>query len=315
MKIGIDYVSLNEAEKVLHCWNGAVKSLTHLGDSASSVFRYKNEVGDLQILRFTDSSFRSKIQIEGEIEFINHLSNSGCDVHEIVLTQEGKITSEMKIGEKMFFVNSFSYANGKQVVPKSKDWNNQFFETWGESLGMIHKSSESFKPKDQKLWQWFEEILFLKINNLIPSQDNKSESIIRKTIDKCRRIKRSELNYGIIHGDYGPQNFAYNDKGKIVSFDFGNACYHYFVSDLANVILYLNNKNADKNQIGLFLKGYEKLKNIPENFDELILLFQALRLQYTYLDRLYTSSEVKSDLSKKVLNDLRLRIHDQGKHL
>lgn len=315
MKKGINYVDLNEAKQVLHCWKGDDRSLNHIGNSASSVFSYTDEDGNLQILRFTDSSFRSKIQIEGELEFINHLSNSGCDVHELVLTNDGEKTLELRIGENIFLVNSFSYAIGEQVEPGSKNWNNEFFKIWGESLGKLHHSSESFEPKDEKLWQWNEEILFLKMQHLIPNEDEISQSIIQKTIEKCRRLKRSDENYGIIHGDYGPRNFAYNDNKRIVSFDFGNSCYHYYVSDLANVILYLNSKNADKEQIGLLLKGYGKYKKIPENFDEVLSLFKKLRIQYIYLDRLYTSSGVKSDLAIKVLNDLKSRVHGQEKYL
>jgi len=313
MKKGIEYIDFNEAKKVLPYWNGTNSSLIHIGNSASSVFSYQDESGKLQILRFTDSSFRTKLQIEGELNFINHLSDSGCAVHELVLTNNGERTIEIKAEETIFYVNSFSYANGEQVETKSKNWNNHFFETWGKSLGKLHHCSESYKPKDQKLWHWFEEILFIKMKYLIPPEDDKSEDIIRNTIEQCRNINMSESNYGIIHGDYGPQNFAYNGNNSIISFDFGNSCYHYFASDLANVLLYLNSKRIDEDQISLFLKGYGKFKNIPENFDELVILFKKLRIQYIYLDRLYTSTEIKSEASKKILNDLKSRIHENGK--
>ena len=309
----IKYAKFYDAQQMLSMWRGKPESLKHIGNSASSVFKFENKEGELQILKLTDSSFRSVEQAKGELEFISHLSNSGCKVNKPVPSINGKNMLIYKSNNQSFVVTSFTFAKGEQVNSKSNYWNTKFFKSWGKSLGKIHQSSQDFTPKRKKLWEWNKEIIFVEMDKLIPKNDLLSRKIISKTINRCEKVAKTKENYGVIHGDYGPQNFSYTDKIGITSFDFGNSCYHYFTSDLANIILFLKGKEKRRLIKKSLIEGYRTIKELPANFDDVLSLFIKLRIQYIYLDRLYTSNFSNKIEDFKILQQLKKRVHQEEK--
>jgi Ser/Thr protein kinase RdoA (MazF antagonist) len=101
------------------------------------------------------------------------------------------------------------------------------------------------------------------------------------------------------------------DRNLITAFDFGNCCYHWFISDLAislSTVRRKENRDQIKDNI---LNGYAVVKSVPGNVDELIDLFIRLRVIYVYLSRLHFWSDNRTSQQIKDLEMLRSRVHSK----
>lgn len=303
----LHYADLAIAKKVLPYWSGDAGSLRHLGNSASSVFAFVNTHGKQQILRLTDSTFRTGQQVAGALNFVRHLDEMGCLVNQPVPTSDGSFTTSFK-GEVVDFVAAaFTYVEGETVDEHSPHWNEAFFRVWGATLGQLHVASRGYTAiQNYPLWHWDEEVILAQKHALIPQEDVHSGSIIDATLYTCNQLTKDTHRYGVVHGDFGPQNFFFHpQEATITAIDFGNSCHHYFVSDLANIQLWLGRRATPAGYWSALLEGYAEHHSLPADLDDQLALFRRLRIQYIYLDRLYTSGAARAVemLREKVLKE------------
>jgi amicoumacin kinase len=283
-----------------------------LGNFGNSVFVFRGQSGDKQILRFADPSYRSRADVLAEINFLGHLHRHHVGVASALASTDGQfaVTAELEAGP--LICSSFAFAPGIRVEPGSPWWSNKFFREWGRNLGSIHKASRSFQtaPTEPKRWNWDEEILFRLAEELIPSHDEKSRREYEEVFSVCKALPRDPGEFGVIHADHAPQNFNFDPlSGKIVAFDFGNCCYHWFISDVAtslSTVARKENRETIKNEI---LEGYSEIHSLPRNYDDLIDLFIRLRTVYVYLDRLHAwGAKMTPDQTRRI-EEIRARVH------
>ncbi|MFK8164827.1 MAG: phosphotransferase enzyme family protein [Lewinella sp.] len=268
-------------------WDGLGDSLLHIGNSASSVFLFKNIQGGNNILKITDANFRSKHEVMAETAFIRYLYSAGCVVNKVVLSASNDAVIEYQDQQlNNYYATSYSYF-GKSLA---FDFSSNAMNDWGEALGKIHQQSKllNHQGKQLELWHWNEEIIFKAASTLIPNSDKAIKNKIFSIFKNTEKIKHTKDNYGIIHGDLGPRNFRYDKtKREIQIFDFGNSCYHYYFYDISVVLGIIERQNNTAENKKHFLKGYQKISPIPVNFDYLLQTMSKLRDVYVYLDRLY----------------------------
>ena len=231
----IHYADIEDAKKAVLRWNGDPESVAHIGDHANSIFQFKNNRGDNQILRLSDPSFRSLSEINAELTFVNHLHADGVKVAPAILTSDNVFAFVLQENSRVFLCSSVTFIEGIDVNENTPYWNFHFFEAWGRNLGLIHESSVRFNPSDGfSRWQWNNEILFRHSEKLIPSDDTESRKVISKIFDQCSKLNTRNTEFGLIHADHAPQNFRYDaERNLVTAFDFGNCCYHWFIADLA----------------------------------------------------------------------------------
>jgi Ser/Thr protein kinase RdoA (MazF antagonist) len=275
----IRYADRDEAVFALKHWGGDASSLEHLGDFGNSVWRFRNLETDWQILRLTDSTFRTQSECLGELEFLEHLSRHCVDANAAVRTNSGDLCVPCKDGK--LIAASVTYSQGERVEETSTHWNSKLFAAWGRNLAQIHQASRSFAGSGR--WDWNQEILIRKADDLLPKADEQSRAEFDEIMNRCLALPRAD--FGMIHADHAPQNFHFDPKREIVtSFDFGNSCYHWFLADIA-VALSTVRRRTNRDEIRMhLLNGYGEL---PSNHEILIDLFIRLRVLYYYLSRLY----------------------------
>jgi len=263
-------------------------------------------------LRLTDPSYRNPDDVLAEINFLGYLRRHGVSIASALAATDGQfiVTAEVEAGR--FICSSFAFAPGIRVEPGSPCWSNKFFREWGRNLASIHKASRSYQtaPAEPKRWNWDEEILFRQAEELIPKHDQRSMRAYEEVVRACRALPRDPGEFGVIHADHAPQNFNFDPMSdKIVAFDFGNCCYHWFVSDVAislSTVIREENRETIKNEL---LEGYSEIHSLPRDYDDLIDLFIRLRTVYVYLDRLHAwGANMTPDQTSRV-EQIRGRIH------
>lgn len=306
------YADIEDAEKAVVLWYGKPDSLVHLGDSGNSVFKYETYDNKLQVLRFTDVQQRSLEEVLGELEYLAHLEIKNVSSCRSVATPDGALVSVHESSRGLFTCSSFSFIPGIKVDESSPDWNEGFFREWGRNLGEIHQASQSFRPAEQKRWQWDDEYLIKKAKALIPYDDHDSLSIFQRVLSECQSLKTNNDNFGIIHADYAPQNFQFNPATKkITAIDFGNCCYHWYLADVAISLSTVRRKSNRDDIRSWILSGYTEYMDLPDDHEGLIDLFIRLRVIYVYLDRLHGFGSAPSSSQAAELHSLKERVHAQ----
>lgn len=298
----IRYAEIQDAQQIVMHWAGDPTSVAHIGNHATSIFQFKNDHGKTQILRLSDPTFRTLSEVVAELNFVAHLHADGVPVAPAIPNVQGELAIELASKNGLFVCSSVGYAEGITVNETSRHWTNDFFEAWGRNLALIHESSSRYKPSIGPLrWNWKNEVLFRQAEDLIPPDDFGSRIEMEELFNQCERLETSSEEFGLIHADHAPQNFMYDaETNRVTAFDFGNCCYHWFISDLAislSTIRRKPNRNSIKQSL---LKGYSSIRSLPTEHERLIDLFIRLRVVYFYLSRLHMwtnpTSQQKEDL-------------------
>jgi len=306
--------NIDDAQRVISRWQGDVSSVEHIGDRGNSVFSFRDPEGNVQILRFTDPDFRSFAELAAELDFVNHLYDAGVPVARALPTTDNKFAFVEECASGDLICSSVAYAPGLEVQEDSPHWNRHFFLEWGRNLALIHQAASAYRPDESKpkRWQWEDEILIARAEQLIPREDKKSLEELQGIVGRCKALSKPASEFGLIHADHAPQNFRFDpEKKRITAFDFGNCCYHWFVSDLA-ISLSTVRRKPNREQIREnILEGYFSIRSLPPNLDELIDLFIRLRVIYVYLSRLHLWSENRTPEQTEQIETFRKSVHAQ----
>ncbi len=309
----IRHANIAIAKVAVKYWNGDPDSITHVGNHASSIFTFKNKDDNLQILRFTDPFFRSLSDTNAELAFVNHLYSENVPVAPALNTSEGLLAFELQTKSGFFICSSIKFAEGIHIDESSQGWNIRFFKEWGRNIALIHASSIRFDTSNSTTvrWEWKNELLFRRAEVLIPPEDTESRRELQEIFSECECLSKSNNDFGLIHADHAPQNFRYAiEANRITAFDFGNCCYHWFISDLAISLSTIRRKpNREEIKEGI-LNGYSSIRALPRDYEKQIDLFIRLRVLYFYLSRLHMWTN-PTEQQKRELLQIRNRVHSK----
>lgn len=262
-----------------------VKKLGDFENFVYEVFKKDNPY----ILRLTHNSHRSGEEIASEIDWMRHLHSFGISVPEVYLSKNGLFVEAFPAGDgSVFFGCLFSKAKGEPVKASSEKFDDQLFKAWGETIGLMHKATKSYEPKEGVISRkhWYEDDL-LEVEKYYPDDDVELIENARQVIANLRALPRNPENYGLIHTDIHSGNFFY-DGERVHVFDFDDASYHWFGSDIAIPLYYSlfyripahqpeERKRFSGQFMMAFMEGYEKANILPDGWQEEIPLFLMLR--------------------------------------
>lgn len=290
----------------------------NLGGFENYVFEvYKD--GTPYILRLTHSSHRSKSELEGELQWINYLHDNEVNVSLVHESMSGSLVEEIKTGETSFFVCLFDKAPGRMVKVDGDLFEPALFETWGETVGKLHRVTKGFVLDSGRRDRWDQDDLLdfeLYLNR------TRDAEIIAKGIELVKEIKalpENPANFGLIHSDIHPGNFFYNE-GEIHVFDFDDSTYHWYISDIAIPLYYstwwkYRSESLEvRSRFGEvflyhFLKGFQKEHQIEPEWITKIPLFLKLRdfELYTVFHKKWDMASINKE-QQQLVEQIRERI-------
>lgn len=292
------------ASLALEQWGGDVGTLEHIATSGNSVYRYRAGEGP-RILRLTDPGHRTVGQNIAEMEFLLHLNARNVPACAPVPSLGGSLVEI--VGECSASV--LTWAPGVQVGSDSPYWNEAFFREWGRSLARIHAAARSYAGP--RRWDWREEGLIANAERLIPEEDSVSRAEFRLVVERLEELPRTDETFGMIHADFGLRNFHYDPHDGIVSFDFGNCCDHWFVSDIAISLSTLRQFPDRDRYRAWIVEGYRDVFPIDDDVWRALSWFVRLRIIYVYLSRLKKFGPRPTREEETILLDLRERVAER----
>jgi Ser/Thr protein kinase RdoA (MazF antagonist) len=256
-----------------------------LGDFENYVFEvYQN--GDPKILRVTHSSHRSKEELESELDWIQYLHSKGIHIPNVIESVVGHTVEAFEAGDTWFYASLFEKAAGSSV--KVEEIDKEMIAAWGKMIGKMHRVTKDYSPPAgiKPRYHWTD-------NDLLDFEkyfDGEDESLLDHAKEIVRQISELPANretFGLIHSDIHSGNFFYDGK-EIHVFDFDDACYHYFASDIAIPLYYtathkyFTGTKAErtayaKEYMEAFLSGYREENDLLPEYLAAIPLFLKLR--------------------------------------
>ncbi|MBT2637359.1 MULTISPECIES: phosphotransferase [unclassified Bacillus (in: firmicutes)] len=302
---------------------GLEREVKKLGDFENYVFEtYRN--GHPYIMRLTHSSHRSKDEVLSELDWIRHLNNQGLSVPEVFPSKNGLLAEEILAEDRSEFYGClFAKAPGAAVSVRSEKFNEELFEKWGETTGRMHQATKSYKPsEDIKARSSWDEDELLSVEKYYPSDERVLVENAKEVIAAISVLPINMNNYGIIHTDIHSGNFFY-DGEQIHVFDFDDASYHWFASDIAIPLYYSilyripASEEEERNRFGkvflnAFIEGYQKANLLPDGWKKQVPLFLMLRdiVLYAVLHK-KIAPEDRDEKLKGMMDEIAVRIRSK----
>lgn len=295
-------------------------SLKELGKFENYVYEGEKE-GVSYILRLVHSSHRNKNMVLGELDWIKYLADHGVKVARPLFSINNKMVEIIPVEGDYFSVSLFEKAPGRLLDHKNeKEWDEDIFRNWGKTLGMIHRITKEYQVPNEELRrpQWDEDDL-LDLEKYLPQDQSHIFEIKKELMEYLDNLPKTKDSYGLIHTDVHSHNFFVHE-GEITVFDFDDASYQWFISDIVIALYYSiwqweEKKSHEEKKafaemlLKALLEGYREENHLEEFWLEQIPYFLRLRdiTIYSVFHKKYDLSNPSQSLSK-LLKRLKDRI-------
>lgn len=297
----IRHASIETARRAATRWVGddpSAVALAPLGFSGSAVWHLSGSL----VLRLVDPAHRTRAQTESELAFMRHLVARGAAVVAPVPARDGAWTAL----EDGFVASAVRFAPGEAVTAGGR----AFDRAWGTALATLHEAALDYAGPAR--WEWDEEPWLAEAERLLPPDDVGSREEWARLRAALAALPRTAGGYGMIHGDHGPQNFRRDPaSGRIVTFDFANACRHWFAMDVTVALSTLRRDPERDRRRADLLAGYRAVRPLEAAswaaWPELL----QLRILYVYLSRLDAFGPTPDASQRATLGALRALVADR----
>ncbi len=277
-----------------------VDALSFIGGFQNFVFEYLKS-NKPYILRLTHSSHRDVNLVRGELDWILYLVDNGISASKPILSNLGKFTEIISVGDSYFIATLFEKAEGRKIGYPECLNNDELSYACGEFTGRIHSLSKKYVPSTIaiKRYDWTANYYLRNIRRFIPSNQPLVLELYDNLFNQISGLRKEQENYGLIHGDINVGNF-FIDNGQITLFDFDECQYSWFVEDIAIQLFYMvyvylddsiNEREVQaKRFMEHFLNGYCCESSIDGYSLNQLSLFLQLRELIVYIG-MYRSSD------------------------
>lgn len=224
--------------------------------------------GEKFVLRVSHKDHQPIDQTLAEIEFLHYLKDNGANVVTPILSENNLIAEDLGDG---FTAVGFIFSSGRR--PNKDDHSEEFYREYGRSIARLHKLAVDFNPEHRR-FQWDEVSMFSTLHKTVPKEHSGLMDQLMVLMDRLSRLPKTEDAYGLIHNDVHMGNFFVND-GKLEIFDFDDASYMWFISDISIVLFYMIQLQPENTELidfimTHFMEGYNEIYYLDDYwFDQM----------------------------------------------
>lgn len=260
------------------------ETLVPCGGYESAVYSFRR-CSDEYILKITMGKVKDIREVAGEIEFVNYLYENGFGVSNVIRSLNGNYIERIDLEDDYFYARCYSKAKGYHITSK---WSMALFNTWGETMGKLHRLSKNFVPSSNFFGaKWNENP---RLNNVCWDEDIRKR--VKELTSYLQSLEQNRDNYGIVHNDFHQDNFFINNFG-ITVIDFDDLGYSWYINDIAVVlyqVIYQNifsqqDENFGREFFQCFMEGYNKESVVDDSM--IVQLPYFLRLRHIILYSAY----------------------------
>jgi len=186
---------------------------------------------------------RGREDFLAEVEYVRYLAEHGASVANVIASRKGNLLEELTHDGHTFFVCLFERAKGKMLVENGYRYRegvplNEYFHNCGKVLGKMHQLSKEYTPIHRR-HDYFDTVNAGYIDELIPDSYSRLKKKLLQILKDLDGLDRGRASYGMIHNDYSNGNYHIDfDTGQITVYDFDDACFGWYMQELANLWLH-----------------------------------------------------------------------------
>ena len=262
------------------------------------------------ILRISHAHWRSKTEVEFELEFLDFLQKQLIPVAYPLSTKQGDRVIELTAPEGKRYAALFIYAPGK--IPLGDLNSTQAFNL-GQTLARIHKAGYQFHTAHRRQALTLEHLLDQSLQDISPFLHHKPQDFaylcqcINQLKQQLQDFPQEAPFWTICWGDPHSGNAHFTPDNRVTLFDFDQCGYGWRAFDIAKFWQAAIRTGINKRVRAAFLSGYEDVQKLTDQEDEFrqsltqvahiwmwaIGLKASLLHHYSHLDDYYFTSRLE----------------------
>lgn len=203
-------------------------------------YRCKKGGAGAKIIRISFLDDRSRDDLLGEVEYIRYLYENGASVSDVASSRKGNLLEGIINHGHRFFICVFEKARGKMLGENNYQYREgvpitEYYYNCGKVLGKMHQLSKGYTPVHRR-YSFSDKYNPEYIDSLIPDSLSLLKEKIAALLKALDGLDKDRESFGMVHFDYSDGNYMIDfDTGRITVFDFDNACFCWYMYDLANI--------------------------------------------------------------------------------
>ncbi|GMK40978.1 hypothetical protein PCCS19_40340 [Paenibacillus sp. CCS19] len=200
----------------------------------------EQEGANAYVLRIAYLPDRSREDLLGEVEYIRYLFEHGGSVSNVVSSRKGSLLEEITHNNYTFYICLFTKAKGRSLADNHYQYRDgvpiaEYYYNCGATLGKLHQLSKAYKPTHRR-YSFGDKYNVEYIDKLIPDSLPLLKKKLFDLLTTLQGLDKNRETFGMVHFDYNDGNYAIDyDTGQITVYDFDNACYCWYMFDLAGL--------------------------------------------------------------------------------
>ncbi|GCE45745.1 Ser/Thr protein kinase RdoA (MazF antagonist) [Thermosporothrix hazakensis] len=164
-------------------------------------------------------------------------------------------------------------------------------ERVGLFMARLHQHAETYSPPasfTRPVWDWQQffgprtiydrEFLLQHYPDLLSVEDHATLiALVEKTEEVLHSLPQTRAYYGLIHGDFQQTNYLFY-KDEVRAIDFEECQFGYYLYDIAVMLAGLAGRENEAALRLAFFNGYMQIRTLPDDYERLLQLFEALVL-------------------------------------
>ena len=285
LKLAEDEPSIEHLSLVQSLWSLHKNPVFHRY-LANHVYFSNSKEGDL-VVRLTPATHRAKEEVLAEVSFMDYLAKMEFPLAVPISSKNRNLIESIEYDDKLFYATVFRKIEGVRATDE-ESLEPDFLFNWGAYLAQLHAHSINYgktENSEHRRPAWDFDAVKIKATSFAESSFRFPSVRLKECLSWLSRLEKSDDDYGLIHGDLHRGNFFVVDK-RIVSFDYDDSCFHWFLYDLASslstVLKLAQDENERQRIISIFFDGYESIRPISGRWRERFEAFYQYRLSLVF---------------------------------
>ncbi|MBE9066793.1 phosphotransferase [Leptolyngbya cf. ectocarpi LEGE 11479] len=258
------------------------------------------------MLRVYRQGWRSRSEIEFELEVLLYLQQKGAHVAVPVARKDGEFITSILAPEGERYVMITQYAQGDILrFDDAKD-----AVIFGQAAADIHCCSARFRPTSKRFQLDLNHLLNEPLAHIQPYLIHRPadweflNELATRISSLVNSVGTDNLDYGFCHGDFHGEN-AHASEGTVTHFDFDCCGFGWRIYDLATFKWVIRLLDKEEQLWSGFLESYQSKREISDLDLSLMEPFIAIRDVWL----LGVHAENAPDFAKGRLNDRHMDFH------
>jgi Ser/Thr protein kinase RdoA (MazF antagonist) len=217
------------------------------------------------VLRISHHHWRTREEINFELEWLHFLRDRRLPVASPVYTKEGKLSLEIDAPEGKRYAALFHYASGQ--IPLG-DLNAIQGQILGETLAEIHQAALDFQPQFQRQALTLEYLLDESLKAIAPFMQHRRQDfyflveVAEEIEQQLQYFPNKPPFWSVCWGDPHSGNVHFTEDDRVTLFDFDQCGYGWRIFDIAKFLQVSLRTGMSQKVRESFVGGYQSKQEL-----------------------------------------------------